>query len=132
MARIVSLSEAASIGIHGMVMIARKNGQVNVQTIADATDTSRHHVAKIMQRLSKEGLLISYRGPGGGFALNKMPADINLLQVYEAIEGKIVATKCPLNKPICPFKKCLMNNVTYEMTIKFKNYLKSQTLAMYL
>jgi len=132
MSRIISLSEGASIGIHGIILIARDSESVNVQTIAKATDTSRHHVAKIMQRLVKEGLLTSHRGPGGGFVLKKKAKDITLLNVYEAIEGKIVATKCPLNKHICPFKKCLMNNITYELTLQFKEYLKSQTVEMYL
>jgi Rrf2 family protein len=132
MSRIISLSEAASIGIHGIVLVARESGLVNVQFIADATDTSRHHVAKIMQRLVKEGLLTSHRGPGGGFVLKKKAKDITLLAVYEAIEGKIEATRCPLNKHICPFEKCLMNNVTYDMTIKFRDYLKSQTVDKYI
>ena len=132
MSRIISLSEAASIGIHGIILVAKGEGLVNVQTIAEATDTSKHHVAKIMQRLVKEGFLTSHRGPGGGFILKKKPKEINLLAVYESIEGKLVATKCPLDKHICPFDKCIMNNVTYEMTVKFRDYLKSQTIDKYL
>lgn len=57
MAKIVSYSEAASIGMHGMVLVARAGDTINVQKIADATGSSRHHVAKVMQRLVKEGLL---------------------------------------------------------------------------
>lgn len=132
MSRVISLSEAASIGIHGIILVARGEGLVNVQTIADATDTSRHHVAKVMQRLVKEGFLASQRGPRGGFILKKKAKDINLLAVYESIEGKLEATRCPLYKHICPFEKCLMNNVTYQMTIKFRDYLKSQTIDKYI
>lgn len=132
MSRIISLSEAASIGIHGIILIAREKNLVNVQSIADATDTSRHHVAKIMQRLVKDGFLESHRGPNGGFTLKKKAKDINFLDIYEAIEGKLETTKCPLDKQICPFDKCILNSVTYDMTIKFKEYLKEQTLNNYI
>ncbi|PKP20444.1 MAG: Rrf2 family transcriptional regulator [Bacteroidetes bacterium HGW-Bacteroidetes-21] len=132
MSRIISLSEAASIGIHGIILVAQGKKLVNVQFIADATNTSRHHVAKIMQRLVKEGFLESQRGPNGGFTLKKKAKDINFLDVYEAIEGKLETTKCPLDKQICPFNKCILNNVTYDMTIKFREYLQSQTLNNYL
>ena len=63
MAKIVSYSEAASIGMHGMVLVARAGETINVQKIADITGSSRHHVAKVMQRLVKEGFLSSNRGP---------------------------------------------------------------------
>ena len=132
MSRIISISEAASIGIHGIILVAKGEGLVNVQSIADATDTSKHHVAKIMQRLVKEGFLGSQRGPKGGFLLKKKPKEINLLAVYESIEGKLETTKCPLDKQICPFDKCMMNNITYEMTVKFRDYLKSQTVDKYI
>jgi len=132
MAKIISISEAVSIGIHGIILIARAEGLVNVVQIADATNTSKHHVAKIMQRLVKEGYLYSHRGPSGGFTLRKKPKDISLLEIYESIEGKLEATKCPMDKQICPFNKCIMNNVTYNMTLEFKEYLKNQKLNNYI
>ena len=128
MARVVSISEAASIAMHGMILIARSKGLTNVIEIADVTKTSRHHVAKVFQRLVKEGYLSSHRGPNGGFTLKKEPKDINFLDIYEAIEGKLENTPCPLDKQVCPFDKCLMSNTTVKMTDDFKVYLQEQTL----
>jgi Rrf2 family protein len=132
MSKIVSMSEAASIAIHGIVLVARSAEPVNVVQIAEATGASRHHVAKIMQRLAKNGYLSSLRGPAGGFSMKANPSEISLLEVFEAIEGKIEITKCPLDKPICPFEKCLMDNVTNKMTTEFREYMGKQTLAKYL
>ena len=132
MGRVVTLTEAASIALHGMIIIARSKNSVNVQEIAELTGTSKHHVAKIFQRLVKAGYLYSHRGPTGGFILGKKPEEITFLELYEAIEGKLEISSCPLNKPICNFDRCIMNNVTKEMTIAFRNYLESQTLSMYL
>ncbi|MCK9618512.1 MAG: Rrf2 family transcriptional regulator [Lentimicrobiaceae bacterium] len=132
MSKIISLSEAASIGIHGVVLIAQSESLMNVQHIADATGSSRHHVAKIMQRLVKDGYLTSSRGPSGGFSLKKPASEINLLQIYESIEGKVEKPECPVGNTICPFDKCLMGGVVTTLTNDFGNYLQSQTIDKFL
>lgn len=132
MSKIVTLSEAASIALHGIILVAKSEKLINVVQIAEATTSSKHHVAKVFQRLVKEKFVNSHRGPSGGFSLNRKPEDITLLEIYEAIEGKIEMTQCPLDKQICPFDKCILNNVTKEMTMQYRNYLEGQTLDKYL
>jgi Rrf2 family protein len=132
MSKIVAMSEAASIALHGMILIAKSKPSINVLQIAELTGASRHHVAKIMQRLAKNNYLTSHRGPSGGFTLKKSPDKISFLEIYETIEGSIEITSCPLEKQICPFDKCIMNNVTNEMTIRFRDHLKNQTLDQYI
>ncbi len=129
MARVVSLSEAGSIAIHGMVLIAKADKPVNVIQLSERMGASRHHVAKVLQRLAKAGLLSSARGPLGGFSLAKEPGEVNLLQIYESIEGSIEIHQCPLDKPICPFDKCIMSNVASRMTKEFRDYLQNSMLA---
>jgi Rrf2 family protein len=100
-----------------------------VMRIAEATGSSRHHVAKILQRLVKENFLSSTRGPSGGFSLNVDPSEISLLRIYEAIEGKITIPNCPSEHPVCPFGKCIMGNVVGQMTKLFVDYLTTNTVA---
>lgn len=132
MSKVFSLSEAASIAIHGVILIAQQKEGMNVIQIAERTNTSKHHVAKVMQRLVKAGYLISHRGPSGGFILKKESSTISFLDIYETIEGPIELSSCPMDKTVCPFDKCIMNNVTSKMTIDFKNYLKDQTVDKYI
>ena len=132
MSRIVSLSEAASIGIHGIILIARSKISLNVIHISELTGTSRHHVAKVMQRLAKEGFISSQRGPAGGFKLNKPADTISFLDIFEAIEGKLEIPACPMDKKVCPFDKCIMDNVMMRMTIEFSQYLREQKIVDYL
>lgn len=132
MSKIVTLTEAASIALHGMIIVAKAEKMANVIHIAELTGSSKHHVAKIFQRLVKDNFLESHRGPTGGFTLKKSPKDISLLEIYESIEGKIEVTTCPLDKHICPFDKCIMDNVTGKMTVDFRDHLKSHTLQDYL
>jgi Rrf2 family iron-sulfur cluster assembly transcriptional regulator len=58
-------------------------------------------LAKIFQDLAKAGLVRSNRGAGGGFALVKDPSAISVLEIIEAIEGKIVFQRCKQLKPDC-------------------------------
>lgn len=131
MSKLFNLSDASSIAIHAMVMVARSEAALNVIQIADATSTSKHHVAKVMQRLVKDGFISSQRGPTGGFTLRKNPADISFLDIYESIEGKIEIHRCMFETPVCPMDKCIMNNITQKMSEEFVQYLKGQTLSMY-
>ena len=132
MSKIFSLSEAGSIAIHGMVLIAQAENTMNVHEIAERTGSSRHHVAKVLQRLVKDDFLLSARGPAGGFNLKKPADQINLLEIYESIEGRIEITSCPMGNLICPFNKCIMGGIITEMTQNFKDYLQSQKLSDYL
>ena len=131
MAHIVNFSEASFIALHGMVIISQSDKLTNVVEISDRLKSSKHHVAKVMQRLVKDGYLISHRGPSGGFALKKLPGEINLLEIYECIEGKIEIGDCPLDRQICPFNRCIFNNVTKKMTEEFVAYMKGETLEQY-
>lgn len=132
MAKIFNLSDASSIAIHAMVLVAKNGESINVLKIAEATNTSRHHVAKVMQRLAKDGFVSSQRGPSGGFTLKKKPEEISFLNIYESIEGKIELSKCMFNTPICSLGKCIMNNITNKMSTEFIEYLKSQTLNQFI
>ncbi len=132
MSKIVSLSEAASIAIHGIILIARSSVSLNVLQIAEATGTSKHHVAKVMQRMVKENFIGSQRGPTGGFMLTADPANLTFLQIYEAIEGRIEITRCPMDKKVCPFEKCILDNISNRMTLEFKDYLSKQLVSDYL
>jgi len=128
MPKIVTLSDAASIGLHSIVLIAQSKTCINVQAIAKETKDSKHHVAKVMHILVKNGFITSVRGPKGGFRLNKKPEEVSLLDIYETIEGKLEQTHCPSGKELCPFTACLLQNITNKMTMEFRNYLKEKTL----
>lgn len=131
MAHVIQFSEAAFIALHGMVLVAQaKNGElVNVVQISERLNSSKHHVAKVMQRLVKDGYLNSHRGPSGGFTLKMAAEHITLLDLYESIEGKIEIGICPLDHPVCIFDKCIFNSITRKMTEEFVEYMKNESLA---
>ncbi len=132
MAQIINFSEAASIGLHGMIIIAKADKPVNAIQLSEILGKSKHHIGKVMQRLVKDGYLYSFRGPKGGFTIRIDPKEVTLLDLYEAIEGRVEIKSCPRHPHICPIEKCIYDNVTGRMTLEFVDYMKGQTLKDYL
>jgi Rrf2 family protein len=132
MSKIFALSEAASIAIHSVVLIARSAEGINAVKIAEFTGFSKNHIAKVLQRLVKSDILKSVRGPSGGFTMKREPNNLTLLDIYQAIEGPIEVSDCPLAYEICNFDRCLMGNVINKLTTEFRKFLEEQTLESYI
>ncbi|MCK9421058.1 MAG: Rrf2 family transcriptional regulator [Bacteroidales bacterium] len=132
MSKIFALSEASSIAIHSMVLIARSESVLNAGKVANVTGFSKNHIAKVLQRLVKNDMLNSVRGPAGGFSLKKDPKSISLLDIYQTIEGNLDIGDCPLSYELCGFDLCLIGNVVNKLTAEFKKFLQEQTLQSYL
>lgn len=128
MAKLVNFSEAASLALHAMVIIAKSDNHVNVNSIANEMGASKNHLAKVLQQLVKHNYLKSVRGPNGGFILSKPADQISVLEIYESIEGKIETPECPLDRQICPFNKCLMSGLVTDVLLQFKQYFGEQSL----
>ncbi|MCG6552219.1 MAG: Rrf2 family transcriptional regulator [Candidatus Magnetominusculus sp. LBB02] len=72
-----------------------------ISEIAKEKAIPESFLAKILQKLTKTGFLKSIRGTKGGFVLLKHPKDITLLDVVEAINGKILVNKCTTAEDRC-------------------------------
>ncbi|MBL3593421.1 MAG: Rrf2 family transcriptional regulator [Synergistaceae bacterium] len=131
MSSIIAISEAASLALHSMAAIAREGeGPVSLGRITASTGISSAHLAKVLQRLVKAGLLHSTRGPRGGFEPARPIGEITLLEVYEAIEGPLDDRACLLPGKGCPFRfsRCLFGDLIAETNKRFRDYLSQTTI----
>ncbi len=111
MSNLINISEAASLALHGLVLIAKNQpSRINVKVLAEELNASQTHLAKVFQNLSRAGLVRSLRGPAGGFELDKPAEEITFLEIYEIIDGKIALGDCPLGKNHCVFQSCIFDN----------------------
>ncbi len=85
MAKVINFSDAAAIGIHSMILIAKSETPLNAIYLSEKISFSKHHIAKVLQRLVKDGYLVSFRGPKGGFLLKKKPSEILIYDIYRSI-----------------------------------------------
>ncbi len=128
MTKILAISEANAIAFHAMALIAKSQISINAKDIAEITKSSKHHTSKVLQRLVKEGLLGSTRGPSGGFYLKRAAKEIDLIDILEAIEGEVNVNKCPIDNPVCPFGSCIMGGICYDIGNTMLKYLKETNL----
>ncbi len=130
MANLLKISEAASLALHTMVYLAADDGRlVTTHEIGEALRVSEAHLAKVLQRLARVGLVDSTRGPKGGFRLAKAGDSISLLEVYETIEGPLTDTVCLLGEPVCQGEKCILGGLLETVNRQAREYLAGTTLA---
>jgi len=74
---------------------------IMVDSIARDKKIPKSFLAKILQKLSKAGIVKSFRGVNGGYQLDKHPSEISLLNIIESIEGPVLMNECAMNKKAC-------------------------------
>lgn len=130
MSGILQISEATSLALHSMALLAKTDDMLNTNAISDVIKASQAHLSKVLQRLSKAELVDSVRGPSGGFYLTRPADTITLLEIYETMEGHLESPGCLLkNNDTCVCEKCMFDGLLERLTVQFKNYLASHTLA---
>ncbi len=76
----------------------------SIKELAHTLKIPYHFLGKILQDLSRKGLLHSQKGPSGGFSLKRPPEQITLLQIVEAVDGNSLLQKCVLGFSECSGK----------------------------
>lgn len=99
----MELTRKGEYAIRGIVYLAGQPADkvCLLGDIAAAVEVPATFLAKIFQQFSKIGLVKSYRGTGGGFMLGRLPENITLLEVVEAVEGPIVPNRCVISESEC-------------------------------
>ncbi|UCH11330.1 MAG: Rrf2 family transcriptional regulator [Fidelibacterota bacterium] len=82
-------SKSAEYAIQAMLYLAENEGKglAMVSSIAEAYNIPKHFLAKLVQTLTRNHLIKSYRGRNGGIELARPSSKIALLQIVNAIEG---------------------------------------------
>ena len=100
-------SKACEYGIRAMIYIARRSAEserVGIKDIAKSIDSPEPFLAKILQDLSRKGLVQSIKGPNGGFSLEKGGLQVTLAEVVSAIDGNQLFHGCGLGLNVCSEK----------------------------
>jgi len=73
----------------------------SIKELTERFEIPYHFLAKILQRLARKGLLVSLKGPKGGFALAMSPKEITLFHIVEAVDGLAFMNTCVLGFAEC-------------------------------
>lgn len=104
---------------------------VTITEISDAHNISRSHLTKVVVELSKQGLLATTRGRGGGLRLLKPASDIVLGDVVRKTETDFTMVEC-FDKTLdsCRLsQRCRLKGVMKEALQSYLKVLDAVTLA---
>ncbi len=129
MTEFVKISDGTSLAFHATVYLASNEGRlISNREIARKFKLSDAHLSKIMQRLSKAGIVKSVRGPKGGFTLTGSADDLTLKDVYEAVESKIRTEGCLLDEGLCECN-CLLGTILTDLNAQISDRLENTRLS---
>ena len=107
-------SKTCEYAIRALIFIAQKSKEgykVGIKEIAAGTDAPEYFIAKILHDLSKKNLVLSQKGPSGGFYLDDAFLKNSLADVVIAIDGDKIFSGCGLGLAYCSEKKpCPIHN----------------------
>lgn len=131
MTSLFSVSVAATIALHSAALLSRSRSALRARQLAAALGASEAHLSKVLQRLTRAGLVLAKRGPSGGFVLAKSPDDITLKDILEAIEGPIEAETCPFGVHTCKGNDCPLADEFSKAGRKLLDFMESTKLSDY-
>ena len=104
------ITQTAEYALRAMVYLADQKEPRTTSLIAEKTQVPAGYLAKVMQGLSKAGMVHSQRGLHGGFLLADPADEVTLLAVINAVEPIRRFHECPLGlhgKNLCPLHRKL-------------------------
>ena len=126
------LTSFTDYGLRALMRIASDPARgFSTAELADEFDISRHHLAKIIQRLSQAGVVMTRRGGGGGATLAKPADKIRLGDVVRWLEEDQALVDCFMpGGGTCTIKNCCrLKSRLRAAEISFIESLNTSTLA---
>ncbi len=131
MSGFLKISEATVLALHAIIYIAIavKKGELATNgEIAGRLNASENHLSKVLQRLTKAGLVKSVRGPKGGFILGRDSTEITIREIYELFEGTVDSSGCLLQTPVCG-DNCVFGDLLVRMNRMVIDYMSGTKLS---
>jgi Rrf2 family protein len=97
-------SKTCEYAIRAVMFVAQKSkdgARIGIREIAKGIDSPEHFVAKILQDLSRKGLIQSQKGPSGGFYLDDRSLKAPLADIVRSVDGDEIFTGCALGLKQC-------------------------------
>jgi Rrf2 family iron-sulfur cluster assembly transcriptional regulator len=104
----MKITKEADYALRIVAMLAKSGKQIEAKVIAERNHIPYRFTLKILRKIVQAGYLKSFRGVGGGYALNKKPSEITLRHIIEVIDGDISLSGCLSGKDDCLHSDCMI------------------------
>ncbi len=125
------LSKSCEYGMRATLYVSSRDHDeyVPIRVISADLGISAHFLTKILQQLTRAGIMKSFKGPRGGVALARSASDISLMEIVEAIDGPELFSECMLGLPGCGERKpCPLHDRWAEERTRLSRLFSQTTL----
>lgn len=117
----MNITQESDYAIRALMILSTNNAVLDASSISEKGKIPNRFLLKLLRKLCKAHIVKSYRGVNGGYLLDKQPKEINLLNVIEAIEGKIAINRCLYDQETCNASKngkCAVHRALFNVQSK--------------
>ena len=104
-------------------------GPISLAAIAARQGISLSYLEQLFTLLRKEGLVLSTRGPGGGYQLKRPASDIAIVDVIMAVDEKVDSTRCGGLSNCHNQQRCLTHDLWVDLSQQIHDFLSNVSLA---
>jgi len=102
---------------------------ITLADISDRQGISLSYLEQLFANLRRQGLVISSRGPGGGYRLSRSADEVTVLDVVSAVDEKVDATRCGGKGNCDNGEQCLSHEIWQSLSDQIRLYLSNITLG---
>lgn len=103
---------------------------IRAQEIAEAENLPAPFLAKLLQQLARSGVLVSVKGPKGGFGLARPANEISLMEVVSAVDGEEGFKRCAVGLAECTDEMpCPLHDTWKPLRLQILDYMSGRSLA---
>ena len=129
----MKLTSKGRYAVMAMADLAKYEAQkpINLTEISLRQGISLSFLEQLFLKLKKNNLVVSARGPNGGYILSKEPSEIKLSSIINAVDEKIKTVKCKReSKRGCNGKavKCITHDLWDELENHINTFFEKNTL----
>lgn len=127
-------SKSTEYALRAIIYLAQKSSadqKISITELSEAIDSPKSFTAKILQKLTRDQVLISsITGPNGGFYLTETAKKKSLLHVLTLLDDESVITGCILGLKECSEKNpCPMHSQYRKIKPQLLEMLDRKTIA---
>jgi len=125
-------SKGTEYAIRSLAWMAKENGHQarRVEDSARLAEVPAPFLAKTFQKLAKDGILWSVKGPSGGYVLARLPSQLSLLDIVASVDGLYDMDGCILGKGKCSdINSCAIHKKWVGTKKQIIEFLNTATIA---
>ena len=127
----MKLTSKGRYAVMAMADLAKNNAKkpINLTEISLRQGISLSFLEQLFLKLKKNNLVVSSRGPSGGYILSRDPDEIKLSSIISAVDEKIKTVKCKKeSKKGCNGKsvKCITHDLWDDLEIHIHNFFEKK------